>query len=142
MIGLSDGLVMQMSKEKEIVCVHCDMLVVDKVDLHENLPFHRDCWKKWKRLNFFRQQIRIQLYKLAREASLEDPSYYGGIDNAETEVLKVLNRIKKEFPTVPVICISERTTLTEYRLIYEKLIQPFLLELRQFKKKWFGDANV
>ena len=54
-------------------------------------------------------------------------------------MIQDIEEAQKEFPTIPIICTSERTTFTEYRLIHEKLIQPFLVELRQFKKKWFGE---
>jgi len=46
---------------------------------------------------------------------------------------------KKEFPERPLIAISEKTTVYEFRLIFEKLIYPFFDSYDEFKKKWFGE---
>jgi len=53
--------------------------------------------------------------------------------------LEIVDDVQKDFPTIPLIAVSDKTTLLEFNLIFDKLIYPFFEELRNYKKKWFGE---
>jgi len=129
--------------ETEIKCAYCGYLITEKNDLYLNkileLPFHTNCYGKWLDLSELKKRIKFRLYKLSTNDNVMTPDYYWGLNVAEVECFKIINKARKKFePFIKYL----QTLIENPEIIKGVRMNTYpLVRLIETFNDWFGDLE-